>query len=386
MGILSGFAQAKIAEWASTLTPGMQLARRSWATVTYKPKGSDSGTDIADDVMQYLKSIDYTDNLADAVDEITLTLEDIAALWQSSWFPDPGAKLKVVLNTYNSQNLFEGLKQLELGEFEVDQIEVSNMPSVVQVKAVVVADDNSLRGEKQNNEWKDTNLSVILNDIAGKNGRSLQYRCEEDVVLEHVEQSDQSDLEFVQKLCKDQGFSLKVTSEQLIIYDEAHLEEAEPKLTFIRPGIPESQAIYQGGGGGDSCRIDSFFSWKMTAKTRDVYKACHVKYKEKKSDTIIESTFEAPGKTTGKTLEINTQVKTQEEADRLAKKKLREQNKDEVTCSFSLRGDFIYWAGETLTLEGFGHFDGKYIITKVAHKMGNGYTVDLDMRRCLDGY
>lgn len=385
MGLLSGFVQSQLSEWTAGLTPGTQLSRRSWASVTYQPKGGEA-TDISEDLMKYLKSIDYTDNLADAVDDLTLTLEDKAALWQSSWFPEPGAKLKVVLNTYNNANLAEGLKQYDLGTFEIDQIEVSAMPSVVQVKALVVADDNSLRGEKQNAEWKDTNLSVILKDIAEKNSLTLQYLCQEDPVQDHVEQSDQSDLEFVQKLCKDNGFSLKVTSDTLIIYDVAHLEAAEPKLTFLRPGTPNANAVYQDGGASDACSIDRFLSWKMTAKTRDTYKACHVKYKEKSSDTIIEATFQAPDKETGKTLEVNEQVKTQEEAERLAKKKLREQNKDAITATFSLAGDFIFWAGETVTLQSFGRFDGKYIITKAAHKMGSGYTVDLDMRRCLDGY
>lgn len=393
MGLLSGFVQSQIAEWASTLTPGSQLSRRSWANVTYKPKGGSEETDISEDLMKYLKSIEHTDNIADAVDDLTITLEDKAALWQASWFPEPGAKLKVVLNTYNNQNLSEGLKQLDMGEFEVDQIEVDGMPSVVQIKAVVVPNDNTLRGEKQNQEWKDTTVSVIVNDIAGKNGLTMMWLVQDDPAVDHVEQSDQSDLEFIQKLCKDNGYNLKVTSEQIIIYDEAQLETGEPKITFVRPGTPTSMEIYKmniagrsSSSGDDSSRIDSFFSWKMTAKTRDVYKACHVKYKEKKKDTVIESTFTDPDKTDGKTLEVNTQVKTQEEADRLAKKKLREQNKGEVTCSFTVAGDFIFWAGEVVKLQDFGHFDGRYIITKVSHRMGTGYTVDLDMRRCLNGY
>lgn len=386
MGLFDGFIQSQIAEWASSLTPGSQLSRRAWANVSYKPKGGSSETDISEDLMKFLKSIEYTDNIADAVDDLTITLEDKAALWSKDWFPDPGAKMKVVFNTYNNQNLSEGLKQLDLGEFEVDQIEVSSVPSVVQVKAVAVTSDNTLRGVGQNQEWKDTAFSTIANDIATKNGLSMMYLCQDDPVLDHVEQSDTSDLEFIRKLCKDNGFNLKVTTEQMIFYDEAQLETGEPKIMLIRPGTPKSQAIYQGGGKSDTCRIDSFISWKMTAKTRDIYKACHVKYKEKKKDTVIESTFTDPNKTDGKTLEINTQVKTQEEADRLAKKKLREQNKDEVTCSFSLKGDFIFWAGQVLKLQDFGKFDGKYIITKVSHRISNGYTIDIDMRRCLGGY
>lgn len=395
MNLFGGFLGDKISEWTSSLAPGTQLSRRSFASVSYTPKGATEGTDISEDLMQYLKSIEYTDNLADAVDDLTLTLEDKATLWQADWFPDTGAKLRVILNTYNNQNLGEGLKQLDLGEFEVDQIEISAMPSVVQVKAVACTGDNTLRGEKQNQEWKETTVSVIVNDIAAKNGLTMTWLCDEDPAVDHVEQSDQSDLEFVRKLCKDNGYNLKVTSEKMIVYDEKQMESEEPKLTFLRPGSPAAMQIYvvhaastasTASTAQEAAKLDTFFSYKMTAKTRDIYKACHVKYKEKKSDTVIESTFEDPSKTDGKTLEVNTQVKTQEEADRLARKKLREQNKDEVTASFTVGGDFIFWAGEVVELSKFGHFDGKYIITKAAHHMGSGYTVDLDMRRCLDGY
>lgn len=392
MGMFESILGAQISSWTSALAPGTQLSRRSWASVSYTPKGETSGTDISEDLMKYLKSIDYTDNIADAVDDLTLTLEDKAALWQASWFPETGAKLHVVLNTYNNQNLGEGLKQLDLGEFEIDQLEVDGMPSVVQIKAVACTSDNTLRGDAQNQEWKDVNASVVVNDIATKNGLTSQWLAQDDPVLDHVEQSDQSDLEFLQKFCKDNGANLKVTSEKIIVYDEAQLESADPTITFVRPGTPSAMEIYkvyavpQPSESKEPAKIDSFFSWKMTAKTRDVYKACHVKYKEKKSDTVIEATFTDPHKTSGKTLEVNTQVKTQEEADRMAKKKLREQNKDEVSVSFTVGGDFIFWAGEVVELSKFGHFDGKYILTKVAHHMGSGYTADLDMRRCLDGY
>ena len=37
-------------------------------------------------------------------------------------------------------------------------------------------------------------------------------------------------------------------------------------------------------------------------------------------------------------------------------------------------------------LKNFGVFDGKYIITKVGLRFGGGFTVSVDMRRCLDGY
>jgi len=70
----------------------------------------------------------------------------------------------------------------------------------------------------------------------------------------------------------------------------------------------------------------------------------------------------------------------------LTLKKLREKNCDEVTATLELMGSFDYMAGNCVQLKGFHAFDGKYIITKAGHSIGSGYTVSLEIRRCLDGY
>lgn len=70
----------------------------------------------------------------------------------------------------------------------------------------------------------------------------------------------------------------------------------------------------------------------------------------------------------------------------MARKALRDKNKDEVTGSLSCMGDTDLSAGLTVTVKGFGKFDGKYIISRVKHSLGNGYRCSVDLRRCLNGY
>ena len=367
-------------EWMSSLTPGEKLSRRAWASIKYMPKGSTTETDISDDIKQYLLSIDYTDNMTDQVDDVTVTLEDRAQLWQSSWFPEPGAKLDITIYTYNNETLSDGMKTLSIGQFEIDEIEIKSAPSVVQIKAVSASSEGGLRGEKKNRTWENISIWKCANDIAWENGLDLDWFCEDNPNLDHVEQSDESDLEFLRKVVKDAGFCLKIDAKKIIIFDEEKQEKEEAKIKFIRPGtqLETSEKGMQ--------YVQQLFSYSLKAKTRDVYKACHVKYQKGKDKEIIEATYNAPDKKDGKVLECNDQVKDLAEAERMAKKKLREQNKNEVTCSFSVMGAFYYAAGVLVELKNFGKFDGKYIITKVSHKMGSGYTVDLDLRRCLNGY
>ena len=132
--------------------------------------------------------------------------------------------------------------------------------------------------------------------------------------------------------------------------------------------------------------LSGITDYKLKAKTRDVYWKCHVRYQRTQDKTVIEGEFVAPDKTDGPTLTVNDQVKDKAEADRLAKKKLREKNKEAYTGSISLVGNFFVVAGLVMELKGFGKFDGKYIIVKAEHQVGAAYTTNIDIRRCLDGY
>ena len=84
---------------------------------------------------------------------------------------------------------------------------------------------------------------------------------------------------------------------------------------------------------------------------------------------------------------MHQQVSSQAEADRLAKKKLREKNCEEFTGSFSSDGNMGLCAGETIEMLGFGNFSGKYIITQAKHDISSsGFTSSVEIRKCLDGY
>ncbi len=85
-------------------------------------------------------------------------------------------------------------------------------------------------------------------------------------------------------------------------------------------------------------------------------------------------------------MEINERVTNAAEAKELAKKRLRQKNKGEVKASFTLVGNVSLVAGLTVQVEGYGLFDGKYIIEQARHKTTGGYTVDLNLRRVLEGY
>lgn len=359
------------------------LGRRAWLQVTYNSK------DISEALAQYLISASYTDNLSGQVDDISLTLEDKAGLWQSDWMPVKGAALDIILCTYNWQGLYDGEFDTTLGTFEVDEIEMTSAPDVVNIKAVAISigDDSTLRSTMRSKTWENISVRKVANDIAWENGLKLFWDCDDNPNIDKLEQNDESDLSVLQKVCDDAGFALKITTDTIIVFDEAKYEQAEPVIEIYHPGTTTVMDIAEADGTPTPERIFHSTGYSFKTKIRDVYKKCHIKYTNDQDKSVIEATFTDPNKSNGATLEIHQQVTSQAEADRLAKKKLREKNRDECTGSYSLDGCQFLCAGETIEMIGFGVFSGRYIVTQAKHDIsGSGYVTSIDVRRCLIGY
>lgn len=130
----------------------------------------------------------------------------------------------------------------------------------------------------------------------------------------------------------------------------------------------------------------SVLSFECRTTIHDIYKACHVKYKHAQQDEMIDYTFTDPKRKEGQTLQVNEKVDSLEEAEKLAKKKLHEKNLEEVAVSLTMVGNFALLASNTVQLVGWHTYDGKYLIMRSTHDIGNGYTTKIELRRVIDGY
>lgn len=322
--------------------------------------------DISEDLAPYLLSFSYSDHSSGKADDLQISLEDRKGLWMGDWLPDKGATLKATLVTENWTEQGK-TEELPLGTFEIDAIDGKSSPSSVTIKALSIPESASLRGEEKTRSWEKVKLSTIAADIAGNAGFDLFYDTDEDPEEDRIEQTEQSDLAFLQKICEDAGLSLKVSDQQIVIFDEEKYEAMEPVLTIKR---------------GQSWVLDHSFS----TTTRDVYSACRVDYTSPKGKKSISYTYTAPNKpATGKTLVVNQRVSSIAQAEKLARKKLRKQNRGETKMAFSLMGDIRLLAARTVMVEGYGKFDGKYFIEEAEHA-GAGYKVKINLRRVLEDY
>ena len=321
------------------------------------------------DISEYIESFTYSDN-TDFTDDISVVLSDKDRFWSNKFFPETGDILTAEIQVCNWNKTGDN-RSIKLGSFEVDNINYS--VTKLTLNAVAVPIFSSIRDEKNYKTWENVKLSVIAKDIAKKADLSLVYEIDYDPEYDKSEQSNESDLSFLEKLCKGEGMAIKISGKQLVIFDEAKYDTLPPVIT-----LEVGKSYFYG-----------YPTFKRNAK--NIYSGCEIKYFDSKTDKTYTGIFNAPNMEKVKKI-LKLQEKFNSETDTIdynkkAKARLREQNKKEYTASVKLKGDVIYFAGTNVELKGFYKFDGKYNIQSCNHSISrSGYIVSLNLRKCLEGY
>jgi phage protein D len=339
------------------------LARRAKLILLY------NGADISEDISADLDTATWTDKSSGEADEINVNLHNTHGKWSNEWLPSKGAKLTASIEVQNWDG--EGdAAILPCGAFEIDQINVSggDGSSKVTIKGLSAPVTSKVRGNKKTKAWNDMKLSLIAAEIARNAGLALYLELENDPVYQREDQVEETDLGFLQGLCSDAGANLKVSHDKIVIFDQGKREAEEAVLAFT----PEMVA-----------------TWSFSSKSNKVYKTAKVEYHDPETDEDFSFDFDGDlanlsgADENDRVLVLNKRVKSQAEAETLAKNSLRENNKSEVTGSFSCVGDIRLVAGVNVQMQGFGKFDGKYVIDTAAHSIGNKYGASVQIRRAL---
>lgn len=336
------------------------------------------GIDISKDITGYLKSMTYTDNEEDKADDISITIDDRGGNWMLSWLntaAEEGKERKAFKGTelhavIIQHDFFNGSdRTLDCGTFEIDSVDYSGPPDELTIKATSIPYASSVRQTPKTKVWENISLKNIGNTIAENGGMEFMYLSDSIPKYKRKEQLKTSDIVFLKNLCKGAGLSLKVTSNEIIMFDALEFEKKK-----------EIKELIKGK--------ENIISYKLSTKTVDAeYTKCTVSYTDPTTKESISATYEKPG--AGKQtqeLKIDEKVNNKAEALELAKKYLRSKNKGETTAQFSLIGDVDYCAGVTVRLTGFGEFDGKYIVETATHSPTGGYKVDIKLRICMEDY
>lgn len=262
---------------------------------------------------------------------------------------------------------------LDCGQFELDSIKASGPPATITIKATSLPFNAQIRQTEKTKAWEAYTLSGIAQEMASSNGMACLYESASDPYYDRVEQYKVSDIKFLSQLCHDAGISLKSTNNILVLFDQADYESKAPAFTVKR-------------GSG------SYTKYDLSVGTADAkYSSCRVRYADPITGRVIEGIayaedYKADSKN-NQQLEVTARVASIAEAQTLAAKRLRLHNKYSRTATFTFPGDPSKVAGVTAILEGWGAWDGKYIIKQSKHSLGSsGYTTQTVLRRILEGY
>lgn len=316
------------------------------------------GTDITRDIAPYLLSFTFTDNSGGKADDLTITLQDSSGTWLRDWLPAKGDTLTASIIKQ------EGTSTLSLpcGTFSIDQIDFSTPPATFTLKGVTASVKKQVNQAKHTRTWENVTLSEVIADIAAKNGLSLMMSSYADGRLEYIDQTEQSDLEFLQSLCADYGQTVKIQEGRIVVYDLAEYEGKSPALE-----------VAEGDG--------RLISVRFTSKTAQIFRKARVRYHDPVNDEDYDAEYEDEVEEgSERELEIYERVESQADAQRLAEQRVTAANRKEITGSMTMIGDVRLAAGMTVQVSGFGMFSGGHFITKCTHKVdSSGYTTTLEL-------
>lgn len=355
-----------------------------------------AGQDVSQSVLPDLLSFTFSDKETGEADELRLTLKDETGKWAATWKPDGGEVVDAYLATGS------GADELHCGRFYVDSMSVSGAPRTFEMQAVSTPLNQPIRRKAITKAWESRTLRGIAEEIASGNGLQLFFDVEEDPQYDRRDQKEESNLAFLQRLCEDEGFSIKVTDQKIVIFDQRSYETKDPIKTI-------------------TLGVSDVLSWSFSSQQSETYKTCVVAWrdlKKKSKDSAggydFSKTPEKPGTVdeeleklrtpdyraqknpainyyrysdpnadpSGQEYRLRKRVTSKAEAERLAKATLRKVNLRRVTGSLTVIGDPSLLSGCVIACEGFGSFDGNFIIESSSHDVsGSGYTTSLQIRR-----
>lgn len=328
-----------------------------------------------------LIDLTYTDQAGGKADEIELTLHDRDGSWRNDYMPKKGMPVTVTIlcnNWFDDGDAYD----VPCGEFKIDEVEFSGPPAKVKIKAVSAALTSGLRDTAKTRGWGKKSFKDLAGEIAKEHQLSLVWQGE-DVKLDRVDQRNEADLAFINRLATDRGMMCKVHDGKLAIYSQEGAEGQAAVLTVKPSGqgedqetlVPQSWSFKEKSSGTAYQQSKASYT---DPKTGTTHKAI-VQRKDRKQGDGVGTAFDKY-----KSLSVQQRSESPKDAAALAKGKMQKKNQEEATCNLDFLGDPRVVAGVTLQMEGFGLFSGKYLVKKATHKVAGsgGYTVGVELTRC----
>ena len=160
-----------------------------------------SGTNVSEQVKEYLESVSYTDVASGASDTLSVVLDNTDGRWMGHWMPVKGDRMKAAI--YGKHWEEEGVtEKLNCGEFEIDALSFGGSPNCCTIGAVSIPQSEEFNSRKRTKTWEGITVRGIAEEISNRAGVDLYYEAET-IYIESIEQNSQEDCKFLYSLCQE---------------------------------------------------------------------------------------------------------------------------------------------------------------------------------------
>lgn len=307
---------------------------------------------ISADLSKSLLSFTYTDSLEDA-DILDIEVEDSETKWQSTWYPDKGAILKVEMGN--------DVNYIDCGAFEIDEIEFLGPPDTLLIRAIAAGFTEGKKRTNKSHVHESKTLSEIIRTVAAGLGLQVVGKIS-DIRIARKVQRQERDLRFLSRLAREYGYNFNVRDDKAIFVALSELEENEAVAIFKKSDL---------------------INFSIKDKSTNTYKSASVRFLNPKTGETVH--FEEEEKEiqvhTDDQLQLKLTAQSEAEARLLTKAALNAANKLQQSGSITLPGSPFLISGNIIRLEGLGNLSGDYLIRQAAHTISNGegWIADLEI-------
>ncbi len=310
-----------------------------------------NGNDITADIADRLLKLSVKDEAGLKSDTCSIELDDRD---QKLSLPATGVELEIKVG-------FENL--VSLGKYTVDEVTVKHPPSRVSVKGKAMQDDFKT---KKTRSWDDKYISEIVAQIGMEHGLNSRVASQfQGIKIEHIDQTEESDINFLTRLGKDHG---------------AVVKPAGGMLLFVNQG--EGKSASGQSLGTAEILLEECISWSATVSERGNYETVTARFNDK--ETGLEQTVSAgliTGNEDGLTHKIKKLYPTELEALDAAESELKSLNTGKISVNLTIIGRTDIFAERPIKLTGFRSdpVSGNFTIHSVTHELSsNGYITKID--------
>lgn len=175
--------------------------------------------DITGKIEERLISLTLTDNRGFEADQLDIELDDSDGTLQ---LPRRGVSIAVSLG-------WKGSVLVDKGTFTVDEIEHSGAPDKLVIRARSADFRETLNTRREASYHKKT-ISDIIKTIAARHKLApVINKNMADVVVSHIDQTNESDASFMTRLAKDNGAIVTVKKGSLLFFKQGQNQTASGK-------------------------------------------------------------------------------------------------------------------------------------------------------------